>query len=118
MAFAAWFGLIATAFNLFPFSQFDGGHISYAVLGRRSTLVTIASVFVAVGLAFTSSNWVVWTVLMVAMMVVMGPQHPRTINEEISLDRPRLWLAFLALVIFVLCFTPNPIEPIELFRPR
>ena len=40
MAFAAWFGLLATALNLFPIGQLDGGHISYAVLGRRSSHVT------------------------------------------------------------------------------
>ena len=40
MAFASWFGLLATALNLFPIGQLDGGHISYAVLGRRSTTVT------------------------------------------------------------------------------
>ena len=37
MAFAAWFGLLATALNLFPIAQLDGGHIAYAVFGRRST---------------------------------------------------------------------------------
>jgi membrane-associated protease RseP (regulator of RpoE activity) len=93
----------------------DGGHISYAVLGPRSTAVTIGSVVVAVGLAFISSNWVVWTVLMVAVMVVMGPRHPRTLDEDTPLDRPRLWLALLAVVIFALCFTPNPMEPTDLF---
>ena len=40
MAFAAWFGLLATALNLFPIAQLDGGHIAYAVFGRRSTLIT------------------------------------------------------------------------------
>ena len=40
MAFAAWFGLLATALNLFPIAQLDGGHIAYAVLGRRSMNLT------------------------------------------------------------------------------
>ena len=44
MAFAAWFGLLATALNLFPIGQLDGGHVSYAVLGRSSTYVTFAMI--------------------------------------------------------------------------
>ncbi len=116
MALAAWFGLLATALNLFPIGQLDGGHISYAVLGRRSTTVTLASICAAIALTFFSMSWLVWTFLLVAMTLVMGPRHPRTIDEEIPLDRTRIWLAVLALVVFVLCFTPNPIEPTELLR--
>jgi membrane-associated protease RseP (regulator of RpoE activity) len=116
MALAAWFGLLATALNLFPIGQLDGGHISYAVLGRRSTAVTLASIGVAILLTFFSMSWLVWTFLLVAMTLVMGPRHPRTIDEDIPLDHTRVWLAVLALVIFVLCFTPNPIEPTELLR--
>ena len=86
MAFAAWFGLLATALNLFPIGQLDGGHISYAVLGRRSTTVTLASICVAIGLTFFSMSWLVWTFLLVAMTLAMGPRHPRTIDEDIPLD--------------------------------
>ena len=111
MAFAAWFGLLATALNLFPIGQLDGGHISYAVLGRRSTAVTLGSICVAIGLTFFSTSWLVWTFLLVAMTLVMGPRHPRTVDEDIPLDRPRIWLAVVALVILVICFTYNPIEP-------
>ena len=114
MAFAAWFGLLATALNLFPIGQLDGGHISYAVLGRGSTFVTLATVAGLIGLTFVSTSWLVWTVLTVVMLVVFGPRHPRTIDEDIPLDPSRIWLAVVALAIFVLCFTHNPIEPIEL----
>jgi membrane-associated protease RseP (regulator of RpoE activity) len=114
MAFAAWFGLLATALNLFPIGQLDGGHISYAVLGRRSTTVTLGAIAAAIGLTFFSMSWLVWTVLLVAMTLAMGPRHPRTIDEDIPLDRARVWMAVVALVILVLCFTPNPIEPTQL----
>ncbi len=87
MAFAAWFGLLATALNLFPVGQLDGGHVSYAVLGRRSTIVTLVMVAVAIGLTFVSSSWIAWTVLLIVMLVTIGPRHPRTLDEEIPLDR-------------------------------
>jgi membrane-associated protease RseP (regulator of RpoE activity) len=114
MAFAAWFGLLATALNLFPIGQLDGGHISYAVLGRWSTFVTLATVAALIGLTFVSSSWLVWTVLTVVMLVAFGPRHPRTIDEDVPLDSSRLWLAAAALIMFVICFTPAPIEPLDL----
>jgi membrane-associated protease RseP (regulator of RpoE activity) len=110
MAFAAWFGLLATALNLFPIGQLDGGHISYAVLGRRSSHVTLVMLAVAVVLAYFSSSWVVWTVLMIVMLAVFGRHHPRTYDEHVPLDRNRLMLAIFAVVMFALCFTPAPIE--------
>ncbi len=114
MAFAAWFGLLATALNLFPIGQLDGGHISYAVLGRRSSAVTIGMIAVAVGLTFFSRSWLVWTLLLIGMTWTLGPHHPRTVDEHVPLDRTRRWLAAAALVIFVLCFTHAPIEPTQI----
>jgi membrane-associated protease RseP (regulator of RpoE activity) len=116
MAFAAWFGLLATALNLFPIGQLDGGHISYAVLGRRSSAITVGAICIAVLLTFFSRSWIVWTFMMVVMTLTMGPHHPRTIDEHVPLDRQRLWLALAALAIFVLCFTPSPIEATQLLK--
>jgi membrane-associated protease RseP (regulator of RpoE activity) len=114
MAFAAWFGLLATALNLFPIGQLDGGHISYAVFGRKSTVVTVAMVLCLIGLTFVSSSWMVWTMLTIGMLLVFGPRHPRTIDEDVPLDRARLALAIVAVIMFVLCFTPAPLEPLDL----
>jgi membrane-associated protease RseP (regulator of RpoE activity) len=118
MAFAAWFGLLATALNLFPIGQFDGGHIAYAALGRKSSVVTLASVGAALGLAFYSSSWIVWTVLAVVLLFVFGWRHPPTYDEDVPLDRTRQWLAFVALIVLALCFTPAPIEPLDLIQPQ
>jgi len=116
MAFAAWFGMLATALNLFPIGQLDGGHISYAVLGTRSTYVTLTMVIVAAGLSYFSASWIVWTVLTVAMLFVFGPRHPRVYDEHVPLDRTRLLLALFAVAMFVLCFTPAPIQPLDFIR--
>lgn len=109
MAFAAWFGLLATALNLFPISQLDGGHISYAVLGRRSTWVTLATMVVVVALALFSLSWVVWAILLGVMIFVLGPHHPPTLDEDEPLDQGRLILAGVALLMLIVCFTPAPI---------
>ncbi len=116
VAFAAWFGLLATALNLFPIGQLDGGHISYSVLGTRSTYVTFAMLAVAVMLSFFSQSWIVWTGLMIAMLYFFGPRHPRVFDEDVPLDRRRKLLALFALIMFILCFTPAPIQPLELLR--
>jgi membrane-associated protease RseP (regulator of RpoE activity) len=118
MAFAAWFGLLATALNLFPIGQFDGGHISYAAFGRRSIYVTIGTIAVALGLCFYSTSWIVWTGLAVVLLSVFGWRHPPTQDDHVPLDRTRVWLAVLALAIFILCFTAAPIEPLDLIRPQ
>jgi membrane-associated protease RseP (regulator of RpoE activity) len=119
MAFAAWFGMLATALNLFPIGQLDGGHISYAVFGgRKSTILTLAMVCCLIGLTMISRSWLVWTVLTIVMLFGFGPRHPRVYDEEVPLDKTRLWLALFALVMFVLCFSAAPIQPMDLVGGR
>lgn len=109
MAFAAWFGLLATALNLFPVAQLDGGHISYAVLGARSTVVTLVMVGVAIFLATMSSSWIVWTVLLIVMIATLGPRHPPTLYDDEPIGTGRILLAVVAMGILIVCFTPAPI---------
>lgn len=110
MGFAAWFGLLMTALNLFPIGQLDGGHISYAALGSRSTGVTLGGVAVVVGLTLFSLSWLLWAILMVVMLLLFGPRHPRTLDDHVPLDSRRRWVALATAAIFVLCFTPAPIQ--------
>ncbi len=49
-------------------------------------------------------------VIMLAMAFFLGLRHPRVIDDGTPLDGRRRLVAVLALVIFVLCFTPVPIE--------
>ena len=110
VALAAWFGLLLTALNLFPVGQLDGGHISYAAFGPRSTAITLAGTAAVVGLTFVSLSWSAWAGVLVMMLMVFGPHHPRTRDEHVPLDAPRRRVALLTAVIFILCFTPAPIE--------
>ena len=111
MVFAAWFGMLATALNLLPFGQLDGGHITYATLGRLSTPISILTVGSAVAMTFISTSWLALTVMMLVMLVVLGPRHPRVLFEYEPLEPSRRAVAVLALLILALCFTPTPIEP-------
>ncbi|HJR59017.1 MAG TPA: site-2 protease family protein [Vicinamibacterales bacterium] len=110
MVFAAWFGLLATALNLLPFGQLDGGHITYATLGRWSTPISLATVGTAIVMTYNSTSWMFMTLMMVVMLLLLGPRHPRVLREYEPLAPGRRLIAVLALIIFILCFTPVPID--------
>ena len=110
LVLAAWFGMLATAINLLPFGQLDGGHILYALLRRIATPISLLTVSAGVIMTFFSLNWLLMTVLMLAMLYIVGPRHPPTLVEDDRLGWSRYALGLFALVIFVLCFTPFPIR--------
>jgi membrane-associated protease RseP (regulator of RpoE activity) len=110
MVFAAWFGMLATALNLLPFGQLDGGHITYAVLGRFATPISLITVASAIVMTFFSASWILMTVLMLAMLFLIGPQHPPVLDEYAPLGAGRRALAVFALAMLILCFTPVPIR--------
>src|SRR5512138_3738279 len=104
VAFAAWLGLLVTALNLVPAGQLDGGHVLYALLGRRGARA--ASRLVSAGLLaagfFFAWSWLLWWLL---TRVVVGLGHPPALAEE-PLDPPRRAIAWLSLALFVATFVP------------
>jgi membrane-associated protease RseP (regulator of RpoE activity) len=110
LVFAAWFGMLATALNLLPFGQLDGGHLMYALVGRRSIWVSYATVLIAIGLTLYSMSWVVLTLMMLVMMLLFGTRHPTVWNEYDGLDRKRIAVFVFAIVMLALCFTSAPVE--------
>ena len=94
--FAGWIGLLVTALNLMPIGQLDGGHISYALLGKKAKYVAVAA-FVALALLnFYSTNWLLWTIL---ILLIIRLKHPPTMNDSIELDPPRRTLAWLSYIV-------------------
>jgi len=106
VARAAWVGMLATALNLMPIGQLDGGHIVYAIFPawhKRLTLIFIICL-VPFGLIF-SWTWLFWA----AVLFFVARKHPRIYDNE-SAGPGRAKIGVLALVIFVLCFSPAPIR--------
>lgn len=113
IARAAWVGLFATALNLLPVGQLDGGHIVYALAAGRHRLLSrgFAMGLLAAGLVGWQHpneiwpGWAFWGVV----LLVLGLRHPTVLNPGPQLDRKRRWIAALGLVVFLLCFTPVPL---------
>jgi membrane-associated protease RseP (regulator of RpoE activity) len=102
---AAWVGLFATALNLLPVGQLDGGHILYALESEKHRRVSLGFVLVlvALGLKFWS-GWLFWS----ALLLLLGFRHPPLLDRWEPIDgKRRVWGA-IALVIFLLCFMPTP----------
>jgi membrane-associated protease RseP (regulator of RpoE activity) len=110
MAFAGWVGLLITSLNLIPIGQLDGGHILYALLRQKAHKVARLLLFTAMFLVIL--NWETlgsWT-LMLVLLVIMGPIHPPTANDEEPLGTGRYILGWLTLAFIIIGFTPVPLQ--------
>jgi membrane-associated protease RseP (regulator of RpoE activity) len=102
---AAWVGLFATALNLLPAGQLDGGHILYSLASEKHRRVSlaVALLLVPLGLRFWW-GWLFWGTL----LLLVGFRHPPLLNRWEPLDGKRQVWAAVALLMFALCFMPAP----------
>jgi membrane-associated protease RseP (regulator of RpoE activity) len=111
--FAAWVGAFATMLNLLPLAQLDGGHLLYAVAGRRQRFLAPVLWLLLVAGGFVWPGWFLWS----AIVLWLGLRHPPVWDETEPLDARRKWLAVFAAAIFALCFMPVPLTQIAVAIP-
>ncbi len=101
---AAWVGMFMTAMNLLPVGQLDGGHILYSFFPRRHKLVSKLLCIAMLPLGVFWYGWAFWGIV----LLLVGRRHP-SIYDAGSLGPERRRLGWIALAIFLLCFSYAPI---------
>jgi len=106
VARAAWIGLFATALNLLPIGQLDGGHILYTFVGKLHRRLSQAFAVALIPLGyFFWTGWIIWAVF----FLLTGLRRPAIIDDS-PMGPGRLRLALLAALIFILSFMVDPIQ--------
>src|SRR3984885_7124903 len=104
IAVAGWVGMFATALNLLPGGQLDGGHILFSVFPKVHRSVSLAVVIALVPLAkYFWIGWLLW-----AVVLWLTSHHPPISNRR-EMSKGRKWLAVSAVLMLSLAFTPTPI---------
>ena len=110
VAWAGWAGLFVTAINLIPAGQLDGGHILYTLLGKEKAKRIFPIVLVAlVIMGFFWSGWWLWAFL----IFFIGRRYAEPMDQITPIDLKRKILGILALIVFVLLFSPVPLVIVQ-----
>ena len=131
VAWAGWVGLFVTAINLLPAGQLDGGHVTFALFGKRARYIGWGAVVVLALLALPSlpgllgisqfdhpidlsflgvpglnypgyAGWFIW----VFLIYLTGVNHPVPLNDVSDLGIGRKALGLVGILIFILLFSP------------
>lgn len=117
LAFAGWAGMFVTALNLIPAGQLDGGHITYALLGKRHSVLGAAVVLALLGLGvfltlesesgqIGGTVWLIWG----GLLFLVGTKHPPVQREGRALLPSERLAGWGALLVFALTFIPVPVR--------
>ena len=106
VAIAAWFGVFATALNLLPGGQLDGGHIIFAVRPQWHRPVSMLAIVVLLLLSwYFWAGWLLWAVV----LRMTGARHP-DVPPAPPMNQKRKWVAVMALLMLILSLTPTAIR--------
>lgn len=106
VALAGWGGVLVTALNLIPAGQLDGGHLSFVLFGRGARRLLPYILIGLFLLGFFWSGWWLWALI----ISFLGRAYAEPLDQITPLDPRRRAVAILGLVIFLLTFTPIPLQ--------
>jgi len=116
-----WFGLFITSMNMIPVGQLDGGHISYTMFGSEKSfkIASIAFILLFVfgvigtvdavmelGLNIGWGGWLFWAIILYFIIKLKHPPIP----DPVPLDRNRMIIGYISFVIFIISFSPSPLQ--------
>lgn len=107
VALAGWVGCLITGLNMLPFGNLDGGHVAYSLWGRRYNQRVGVAFFVAAALLLALGPQLLFFGFFVYFVV--GLKHPDMSTDGVATGADR-WIGWIALLVFVLTFTPRPIH--------
>ena len=85
VALAGWAGLLVTALNLIPAGQLDGGHIAYALLGRRARWLSWGVFGALLALSLYWQVWLLWA----GLVLLLGRAHSVPLDDITPLGPDR-----------------------------
>lgn len=104
IAVAAWVGMFATALNLLPGGQLDGGHIVFSISPRVHKIISTLTILILIPLGiYRWMGWFLWAIL----LGISGLRHP-TVPENPGITPGRRWVAVLGAIMLYLTFTSTP----------
>jgi len=109
---AGWVGLLITGLNMMPVSQLDGGHVIYALFGRRSRWIARGFMVAALTYMTVTRTWDRWALMMVLIFLI-GIHHPPTRDDTAKLGWLRIAVGLASLAIPLLCFPPQVLHVVE-----
>lgn len=107
VAWAGWVGLLVTTLNLIPAGQLDGGHIFHLLFGQDQAKKVLPFIIGALALlGFVWDGWWLWA----GLVFLFGRSYAEPLDQITELDSKRKWLGILALIVFIITFTPVPLQ--------
>ncbi|MFP4001097.1 MAG: site-2 protease family protein [Candidatus Natronoplasma sp.] len=106
--FAGWVGFLVTGLNLLPASQLDGGHVVRSLFGKYAKYISYA----AFGFLIIVGIWkyIGWVVFAFLILFLGGVKHPPPLNDITKLDKKRIVVGGIAIMILFISFHPIPVE--------